>query len=90
MQIKMEEFWLQKMVFKKGKKIMLCSEFIFQKLGNKMSSSLKFLLLNPERHFTEVLQQARAVILAGGTMQPVTILNYKVNSNLLNTNRLLI
>ncbi|XP_038055247.1 ATP-dependent DNA helicase DDX11-like [Patiria miniata] len=34
-------------------------------------SSIKFLLLNPAVHFTEVLQKARAVIVAGGTMQPV-------------------
>jgi chromosome transmission fidelity protein 1 len=38
---------------------------------NPNRSSLKFLLLNPEAHFTEILEQARAVILAGGTMQPV-------------------
>ena len=38
---------------------------------NVKRSSLKFMLLNPEKHFTEILQQARAVILAGGTMQPV-------------------
>ncbi|XP_022086709.1 ATP-dependent DNA helicase DDX11-like [Acanthaster planci] len=33
--------------------------------------SIKFLLLNPAVHFTQVLQKARAVIVAGGTMQPV-------------------
>jgi chromosome transmission fidelity protein 1 len=38
-------------------------------------SSLKFLLLNAEVYFEEVLSQARAVILAGGTMQPVRLTN---------------
>lgn len=36
------------------------------------SGSLKFLLLNPSLHFTSVVREARAVIVAGGTMQPVT------------------
>ena len=35
-------------------------------------SSIKFLLLNPAVHFTDVLQEARAVVVAGGTMQPVS------------------
>lgn len=34
-------------------------------------SSIKFLLLNPAVHFAQVLQECRAVIIAGGTMQPV-------------------
>jgi len=34
-------------------------------------SSLKFLLLNPAVHFTSIVKEARAVIVAGGTMQPV-------------------
>ncbi|XP_033632189.1 ATP-dependent DNA helicase DDX11-like [Asterias rubens] len=34
-------------------------------------SSIKFLLLNPAVHFTQVLKEARAVVVAGGTMQPV-------------------
>ncbi|KAK3592699.1 hypothetical protein CHS0354_037835 [Potamilus streckersoni] len=33
-------------------------------------SSIKFLHLNPAVHFATVLQEARAVIVAGGTMQP--------------------
>uniref|UniRef100_A0A8C2YWH0 DEAD/H (Asp-Glu-Ala-Asp/His) box helicase 11 n=1 Tax=Cyclopterus lumpus TaxID=8103 RepID=A0A8C2YWH0_CYCLU len=36
------------------------------------TSSVKFLLLNPAVHFAEVLKQCRAVIIAGGTMQPVS------------------
>ncbi|RUS73449.1 hypothetical protein EGW08_018786 [Elysia chlorotica] len=34
-------------------------------------SSLKFLMLNPAVHFVSILQEARSVIVAGGTMQPV-------------------
>ncbi|KAJ9588736.1 hypothetical protein L9F63_017971 [Diploptera punctata] len=33
--------------------------------------SLKFLLLNPAAHFADIVKQARAVIVAGGTMQPL-------------------
>lgn len=35
------------------------------------NSSLKFLLLNPAVHFTTIVKEARAVVVAGGTMQPV-------------------
>lgn len=37
-------------------------------------SSVKFLLLNPAVHFAQVLKECRAVIIAGGTMQPVSCL----------------
>ncbi|XP_041458107.1 ATP-dependent DNA helicase DDX11-like isoform X2 [Lytechinus variegatus] len=33
--------------------------------------SLRFQLLNPAVHFTDVVKEARAIIVAGGTMQPV-------------------
>uniref|UniRef100_A0A3Q2Y8N9 DEAD/H (Asp-Glu-Ala-Asp/His) box helicase 11 n=1 Tax=Hippocampus comes TaxID=109280 RepID=A0A3Q2Y8N9_HIPCM len=36
------------------------------------SHSVKFLLLNPAVHFAQVLKECRAVIIAGGTMQPVS------------------
>lgn len=36
-------------------------------------SGIKFLLLNPAVHFADVLQEARAVVVAGGTMQPVSL-----------------
>ena len=39
--------------------------------GTLSESSVKFLLLNPAIHFAEVLAECRAVIIAGGTMQPV-------------------
>ncbi|XP_077984674.1 ATP-dependent DNA helicase DDX11-like [Glandiceps talaboti] len=35
-------------------------------------SSIKFLLLNPAVHFTEVVQQCKSLIVAGGTMQPLS------------------
>nr|CAD7424152.1 unnamed protein product [Timema monikensis] len=33
--------------------------------------SVKFLLLNPAAHFSDVVKEARSVIVAGGTMQPL-------------------
>ena len=39
---------------------------------NLSASSLKFLLLNPSVHFTRVVREASAVVVAGGTMQPVS------------------
>ncbi|XP_068596003.1 ATP-dependent DNA helicase DDX11 [Brachionichthys hirsutus] len=42
------------------------------KQGTLSESSVKFLLLNPAVHFAQVLKECRAVIIAGGTMQPVS------------------
>ncbi|XP_063165285.1 ATP-dependent DNA helicase DDX11 [Candoia aspera] len=44
---------------------------ILSRQGTLALSSLKFLLLNPAVHFATVLKECRAVIIAGGTMQPV-------------------
>ncbi|MGH0139511.1 UNVERIFIED_CONTAM: hypothetical protein FKN15_040835 [Acipenser sinensis] len=44
---------------------------VLHRQGSLAQSSLKFLMLNPAVHFSAVLQQCRAVIIAGGTMQPV-------------------
>ncbi|XP_053111257.1 ATP-dependent DNA helicase DDX11 isoform X2 [Hemicordylus capensis] len=44
---------------------------ILTRQGALAQSSLKFLLLNPAVHFSKVLKECRAVIIAGGTMQPV-------------------
>ncbi|XP_048404347.1 ATP-dependent DNA helicase DDX11 isoform X1 [Stegostoma tigrinum] len=44
---------------------------VIQKQGTVSQSSLKFLLLNPAIHFAEVVKECRAVVIAGGTMQPV-------------------
>ncbi|NWQ76361.1 DDX11 helicase, partial [Columbina picui] len=45
------------------------ASFLFP--GTVGQSSLKFLLLNPAVHFAKVVEECRAVIIAGGTMQPV-------------------
>uniref|UniRef100_A0A8C8VLE7 DEAD/H-box helicase 11 n=1 Tax=Pelusios castaneus TaxID=367368 RepID=A0A8C8VLE7_9SAUR len=45
---------------------------ILNRQGTVTQSSLKFLLLNPAVHFAKVLKECRAVIIAGGTMQPVS------------------
>ncbi|XP_054265114.1 ATP-dependent DNA helicase DDX11 [Macrosteles quadrilineatus] len=34
--------------------------------------SLKFLLLNPAAHFTDIVSQSRSVVVCGGTMQPIS------------------
>ncbi|XP_054631210.1 ATP-dependent DNA helicase DDX11 isoform X1 [Dunckerocampus dactyliophorus] len=44
---------------------------VIHKQGTLSESSIKFLLLNPAVHFAQVLKECRAVIIAGGTMQPV-------------------
>ena len=40
--------------------------------GELHSSCLRFFLLNPAVHFAEVVHECRAVVVAGGTMQPVS------------------
>uniref|UniRef100_A0A3Q3ARE9 DEAD/H (Asp-Glu-Ala-Asp/His) box helicase 11 n=1 Tax=Kryptolebias marmoratus TaxID=37003 RepID=A0A3Q3ARE9_KRYMA len=45
---------------------------VVHKQGVLSESSVKFLLLNPAVHFAQVLKECRAVIIAGGTMQPVS------------------
>lgn len=44
---------------------------LFEYAGSLSESSIKFLLLNPAVHFAQVLKECRAVVIAGGTMQPV-------------------
>ncbi|KAG9337298.1 hypothetical protein JZ751_028866 [Albula glossodonta] len=44
---------------------------VIQRQGVVAQSSVKFLLLNAAVHFAPVLRECRAVIIAGGTMQPV-------------------
>ena len=46
---------------------------IYPSTGRLSCFSLKFLLLNPAVHFTSVVREARTVVVAGGTMQPVNI-----------------
>lgn len=45
---------------------------ILSRRGNLSQSTLKFLLLNPAMHFAQVVKECRAMIIAGGTMQPVS------------------
>ncbi|XP_034032472.1 ATP-dependent DNA helicase DDX11 [Thalassophryne amazonica] len=45
---------------------------VLHKQGTLSESSVRFLLLNPAVHFAQVLKECRAVIIAGGTMQPVS------------------
>lgn len=44
--------------------------FFYEK-DEKNDLSLKYMLLDPTHHFKEIVEDARAVILAGGTMSPV-------------------
>ncbi|XP_013362655.1 PREDICTED: LOW QUALITY PROTEIN: uncharacterized protein LOC102014707 [Chinchilla lanigera] len=44
---------------------------ILSRQGSLSQSSLKFLLLNPAVHFAQVVKECRAVVIAGGTMQPI-------------------
>lgn len=48
------------------------SEGRFFMLRQDRQLVLKYMLLNPEGHFEEIVQEARTVILAGGTMSPMT------------------
>ncbi|XP_027015139.1 ATP-dependent DNA helicase DDX11 isoform X2 [Tachysurus fulvidraco] len=45
---------------------------VMEKQACLAQSSVKFLMLNAAVHFAQVLQECRAVIIAGGTMQPVS------------------
>jgi chromosome transmission fidelity protein 1 len=45
--------------------------FFYLKCHNDIQ--LKYMLLDPTNHFREIVEDARAVILAGGTMSPVCI-----------------
>ncbi|KAM0794423.1 helicase C-terminal domain-containing protein [Usnea florida] len=44
--------------------------FFYEK-DEKNELSLKYMLLDPTHHFSEIVEDARAVILAGGTMSPM-------------------
>ncbi|XP_075971830.1 ATP-dependent DNA helicase DDX11 [Anticarsia gemmatalis] len=45
------------------------------------SGQLKYLLLNPAEHFSEVVKQCRSVIVAGGTMEPINEFQALLTSN---------
>ena len=48
---------------KDGRVVVSCSD---------ESKALKFVMMNPAIHFREIVDEARSVVLAGGTMQPVS------------------
>ena len=52
-----------------------CAEgrFFYSRLLESGELGLKYMLLDPMHHFKEVVEEARAVVLAGGTMSPVNI-----------------
>ena len=54
--------------------------FFYEK-DDKNNLSLKYMLLDPTHHFKEIVEDARAVILAGGTMSPVSKIISSDSSN---------
>ena len=49
--------------------------FFYEK-DEKNELSVKYILLDPTNHFKSVVEESRAVILAGGTMSPVGLANF--------------
>ena len=47
--------------------------FFYAKNDDDLGLCLKYMLLDPTHHFREIVDDARAVILAGGTMSPVRL-----------------
>jgi len=47
--------------------------FFFERSEDDKDVRLKYRLLDPTHHFQEIVEDARAVILAGGTMSPVSL-----------------
>lgn len=46
-------------------------KIFYGKTEDKNESCFRYMLLDPAHHFKEIVEEARAVILAGGTMEPV-------------------
>jgi chromosome transmission fidelity protein 1 len=54
---------------------------LFYTVGQeKTQTKVKYMLLDPSEHFRDIVEEARAVILAGGTMSPVSFRNYLLRS----------
>lgn len=45
---------------------------LFVKNVDKLQCKLQFLLLNPSSNFSDLINEARSVIVAGGTMKPIS------------------
>lgn len=45
---------------------------IFYSMSEENGACLKYMLLDPTHHFQEIVEEARSVVLAGGTMSPVS------------------
>ncbi|XP_030379830.1 ATP-dependent DNA helicase DDX11 [Scaptodrosophila lebanonensis] len=50
-------------------------------LLNPRNGNMKYLLLNPAEHFEDIVREARALIIAGGTMQPTQELTTQLFGN---------
>lgn len=46
-------------------------KIFYGKTEDKKELCFRYMLLDPAHHFKEIVEEARAVILAGGTMEPV-------------------
>jgi len=46
-------------------------KLFYGKTEDKKELCFRYMLLDPAHHFKEIVEEARAVILAGGTMEPV-------------------
>lgn len=51
---------------------MLCDRSENGRVFAHRDSGLKYLLLNPAEHFADVVKECRSVIVAGGTMEPIS------------------
>jgi Rad3-related DNA helicase len=54
---------------------------IILNVDQNSSSTLKYILLNPNICFEEILSQAKSVILAGGTMKPVKFIYNNIKTH---------
>lgn len=53
-------------------RVLLTSELQPKDTSSENKLSLRYILLNPAEHFASVVQEARSIVLAGGTMAPVS------------------
>jgi len=59
---------------------------LFYTVGEeKTQTKVKYMLLDPSEHFRDIVEEARAVILAGGTMSPVSSCVYHSEARLITT-----